>query len=232
MELNIFKTAAWQLVAQTDWMCKLVLMSLFLLSVYCVAVITLKLIMFRRQRLLMFTFMQRTKQARQLTDLIVIGKEMQECLGAKLLGHSFDELKRILEQNKSGEQAAVLLPHDVEYLELMVGQRVDALVLEEESYLPMLGSSAAVSPLIGLFGTIWGLIHAFIDISRERSADIATVAPGIAEALITTLAGLVVAIPAMIAFHYLSHELRKFEFQLVETGEHFIALAKYSLIKK
>ncbi len=232
MELNIFKTAAWQLVAQTDWMCKLVLMSLFLLSVYCVAVITLKLVMFRRQRLLMYTFMQRTKQARQLTDLITIGKEMKECLGARLLGHSFDELKKILEQNKGSEQAAVLHQHDVEYLELMVGQRVDALLLEEESYLPMLGSSAAVSPLIGLFGTIWGLIHAFIDISRERSADIATVAPGIAEALITTLAGLVVAIPAMIAFHYLSHELRKFEFQLEETGEHFIALAKYSLIKK
>ena len=106
MELNIFKTAAWQLVAQTYWMCKLVLMSLFLLSVYCVAVITLKLIMFRRQRLLMFTFMQRTKQARQLTDLIVIGKEMQECLGAKLLGHSFDELKRITQLIREAQKFA------------------------------------------------------------------------------------------------------------------------------
>ena len=232
MELNIFKTAAWQLIAQTDWMCKLVLIGLFLLSVYCIAVIAFKLVTLKRQRRLMKEFILRIKQTRQLTELVAVGKDMRDCIGSRLLIASFEDLKRILEQNDRDGRGDILGQADIEYLELMVGQRVDALTLDEESYLPMLGSSAAVSPLIGLFGTIWGLIHSFIDISRERSADIATVAPGIAEALITTLAGLVVAIPAMIAFHYLSHELRRIEFQLVETGEYFIALAKCSLAKK
>jgi len=56
---------------------------------------------------------------------------------------------------------------------------------------------------LGLLGTVWGLIHAFMNISQQQSADIATVAPGIAEALITTLVGLIVAIPALALYHYL-----------------------------
>ena len=64
---------------------------------------------------------------------------------------------------------------------------LDDMIGNEESYLPVLSTSAAISPLLGLFGTVWGLIHSFISISQRGSADIVTVAPGIAEALITTL---------------------------------------------
>ena len=78
----------------------------------------------------------------------------------------------------------------------------------EESYLPFLFTSASVSPLLGLFGTVWGLVHAFIRISEKQSADITTVAPGIAEALITTLAGLLVAVPALVMYHYLIAQIR------------------------
>ena len=78
----------------------------------------------------------------------------------------------------------------------------------------MLSVSAAVSPLMGLFGTVWGLIHAFVRIGELQSADIATVAPGIAEALITTLAGLMVAIPALAMYHYVANKIRATERQL------------------
>ena len=88
-----------------------------------------------------------------------------------------------------------------------VAINVDAIVVHEESYLPFLSTSAAVAPLLGLFGTVWGLIHAFMRISEKQVADITTVAPGIAEALVTTLAGLFVAIPALIMFNYLNIQL-------------------------
>jgi len=77
---------------------------------------------------------------------------------------------------------------------------------------------------LGLFGTVWGLVHAFIRISEKQSADITTVAPGIAEALITTLAGLLVAIPALVMYHYLMSEIRTIERQL------FILADKFSFI--
>ena len=68
----------------------------------------------------------------------------------------------------------------------------------------ILATTANISPMIGLLGTVWGIMYSFINISRQGSASIGTVAPGIAEALITTLAGLLVAIPAMVGHNFLT----------------------------
>ena len=68
----------------------------------------------------------------------------------------------------------------------------------------VLAIAASASPFIGLFGTVWGIMNAFRGISTEGSAGIAAVAPGVAEALITTVAGLAVAIPAVIAYNLLT----------------------------
>jgi biopolymer transport protein TolQ len=70
--------------------------------------------------------------------------------------------------------------------------------------LGVLATTANVSPLIGLLGTVWGIMFSFINISQQGSASIAVVAPGIAEALVTTIAGLLVAIPAMVGHNFLS----------------------------
>ena len=82
-----------------------------------------------------------------------------------------------------------------------LAQTVDVVMAHEESYVSLLATSAAIAPLLGLFGTVWGLVHAFMSIHELQSADIATVAPGIAEALITTLVGLMLAIPALVMFN-------------------------------
>ena len=68
----------------------------------------------------------------------------------------------------------------------------------------VLATTANVSPLIGLLGTVWGIMYSFINIGQTGSASIDTVAPGIAEALITTIAGLCVAIPAMVGHNFIS----------------------------
>jgi len=68
----------------------------------------------------------------------------------------------------------------------------------------ILATSANISPLIGLLGTVWGIMYSFISIGQQGSANIAVVAPGIAEALMTTIAGLCVAIPAMAGHNFLS----------------------------
>jgi len=68
----------------------------------------------------------------------------------------------------------------------------------------MLATTANVSPLLGLLGTVWGVMYSFINIGQQGSASIDTVAPGIAEALITTILGLCVAIPAMIGHSFLT----------------------------
>ncbi len=237
MEFSFFKGALWQLIKQMDILATLILLGLFFLSVLCIAIIAYKYIVFRKHQIQLKLLQQKFHTVKSFSEIISLGKEFKDSLGGKFLMRSFSELRSIVDgHTKKGttdqqETTPVLTTKDLEQLEIVIDQTIDSLLLEEESYLPILGTSAAASPLIGLFGTIWGLIHAFVDISQEKTADIATVAPGMAEALIVTLAGLIVAIPALVAFHYFSNQLRKFEFQLSEIADKFINAAKQSFIK-
>lgn len=88
-----------------------------------------------------------------------------------------------------------------ENADFIARQYVEDTVAHYERMIPFYTAAAAVAPLLGLFGTIWGLVHAFIEIQASQSTDLAAIAPGIAEALLTTLAGLIVAIPAVLAYH-------------------------------
>jgi biopolymer transport protein TolQ len=76
-----------------------------------------------------------------------------------------------------------------------------------ESHLSFLASVGSVSPYIGLFGTVWGIMHAFIGLSNLQQVTLATVAPGIAEALVATAIGLFAAIPAVIAYNRFTHDI-------------------------
>lgn len=76
-----------------------------------------------------------------------------------------------------------------------------------ESKLNFLASAGSVSPYIGLLGTVWGIMHAFIGLSGAQSATLASVAPGIAEALIATAIGLFAAIPAVVAYNRFTNEV-------------------------
>jgi biopolymer transport protein TolQ len=73
---------------------------------------------------------------------------------------------------------------------------------------PFLATTAAASPFIGLFGTVWGIMVAFNDIGATGSTSIVAVAPGIAEALVNTAAGLAAAIPALVGYNYFGTRLR------------------------
>lgn len=78
-----------------------------------------------------------------------------------------------------------------------------------ESQLPFLASVGSVSPYIGLFGTVWGIMHAFTGLSNMQQVTLATVAPGIAEALVATAIGLFAAIPAVLAYNHFSTHAEK-----------------------
>ncbi len=82
-------------------------------------------------------------------------------------------------------------------------KRVEAMEATRlERYLTFLATTGSTSPFIGLFGTVWGIMNSFLGIGRIGAASLAVVAPGIAEALIATAAGLAAAIPAVVAYNY------------------------------
>lgn len=80
-----------------------------------------------------------------------------------------------------------------------------------ESRLPFLATAGSISPYIGLFGTVWGIMNSFIALGQVQQATLAMVAPGIAEALIATAIGLFAAIPAVIAYNRFSNQVEKIE---------------------
>jgi biopolymer transport protein TolQ len=95
-----------------------------------------------------------------------------------------------------------------------------------ENYLGILATIAAVSPFVGLFGTVWGIIDAFHGIGMAGNASLATVAPGISEALVATALGLVAAIPALMAYNYYQGQLKHWQTELDDYALEFISLSE------
>ncbi|NJM32817.1 MAG: protein TolQ [Limnobacter sp.] len=91
-----------------------------------------------------------------------------------------------------------------------------------EQNLPFLASAGSVSPYIGLFGTVWGIMHAFRGLANVQQATLASVAPGIAEALVATAIGLFAAIPAVIAFNRFATEVDRLAIQFETFIEEFL----------
>ena len=92
--------------------------------------------------------------------------------------------------------------------------------------LGILATIAAVSPFIGLFGTVWGIIDAFRGIGATGNASLATVAPGISEALVATAIGLVAAIPALMAYNFFQGQLKVWQTELDDFALEFISLSE------
>jgi biopolymer transport protein TolQ len=95
-----------------------------------------------------------------------------------------------------------------------------------ERRLSFLATTATVTPFIGLFGTVWGIMTAFADIGRMGSANLAVVAPGIAEALITTAMGLLAAIPAAVFYNFYSSRVRVLGSMLDDFALEFINIVE------
>ena len=98
---------------------------------------------------------------------------------------------------------------DRQYLEKVVQYIVQGQITQQESYLSFLATTGNITPFIGLFGTVIGVMNSFREIGKQGSASIAAVAPGVAEALVATAAGLFAAIPAVVAYNYFLTRIRK-----------------------
>ena len=151
----------------------------------------------------------------------------------KACGADIERLQREL-QKFIDETTPALAATDTRHARLSASQ-VEALrqVLDSASgavrdqlgrFVPSLATIGSVSPLIGLLGTVLGVIEAFIGIATKGSGNIGAVAPGVAEALIATAAALSVAIPAVFGYNIYAHRLNRFDGELDAFGSELIAL--------
>jgi biopolymer transport protein ExbB/TolQ len=113
-------------------------------------------------------------------------------------------LKSTVREGRKGSVSMKSMEHVKRTLERTVAQES----LKLESGLILLAIAVSGAPFLGLLGTVWGVMSTFSAVAMKGSADLTTMAPGVAAALVTTVAGLLVAIPSMFGYNYLVHSLR------------------------
>jgi TolQ protein len=118
------------------------------------------------------------------------------------------KLRRRHAQAQAGAKTDEAGLGDIESIERALSRARTMAITEMENKVPFLATTASAAPFIGLFGTVWGIMNSFRNIGAKGAANLATVAPGIAEALVATAIGLVAAIPAVMGYNYLSRRIR------------------------
>lgn len=219
MDVSAGSHGVWGLVLQSDLTSKIVLLTLFGMSVISWAVVLYKFILFRIKQAQVKQVLHELKSCTKVADVVLLAQRHSKTLP----GHVLIELLTYVKQTRDTQTT--------DMLQIYTDQILDEVMYQEEAYTPVLSISSAVATLLGLFGTVWGLVHSFVRISEKQSADIVTVAPGIAEALITTVAGLMVAIPSLVFLHYISLKTRDLEHLLVMMCDKVTNLARVSALK-
>src|SRR5262245_41469728 len=185
------------LIQQTGLVAKLVLLILLIFSILSWSIILSKWASLRRARAQSGRFLRAFRRAQKLQDVAAVSDQFKPSPLVPVFENAYDEFRRQGEQNIPAVQRAAQIAASEELPRM-------------ERRLPWLATTGAVTPFIGLFGTVWGIIDAFYGLGDAGAATLRAVAPGISEALITTAAGLAAAIPAVIAYNAFTHRLREF----------------------
>lgn len=189
------------LIEQTGWVARVVLLILLFFSLFSWALIFQKSRMFARIEQQTARFLQTFRAGRGLPEPRVLpagGSPLESVYAA-----GYRELHN---------QVAGANPHAALKSLNAVTVAMQLAAAEEvrrmEKFMPWLATTGSVTPFIGLFGTVWGVMDAFAGLGSAGAASLRAVAPGIAEALITTAAGLFTAIPAVIAYNHYLHDIK------------------------
>lgn len=212
----MFSSSPLEILGSLGTVSIVVLLILLLFSVFSWGIIIYKIRMFRSANREEEQFLHAYERSRLSAKDLERLKKTGESLSLSPSGAVF-----VAVTNKVDRQSDILRNRDLleetqagrypnrHYLEKFVQYIIQGQISDLERYLPFLATTGNISPFIGLFGTVVGVMNAFGKIGAQGSASIAAVAPGVAEALVATAAGLFAAIPAVVAYNYFLTKIRK-----------------------
>jgi biopolymer transport protein TolQ len=192
-----------ELMLNASWVVQAVVLLLITVSVVSWAAIFRKTFALRRVRQLTEGFEREFWSGVKLNDLYATAAQNAQSGSPmeRIFASGMREFHKLRERRISDSGA--LLDGARRAMRASYQREMDAL----EVNLSFLGSVGSVSPYVGLFGTVWGIMHAFTGLASLTQVTLATVAPGIAEALVATAIGLFAAIPAVVAYNRFTHEI-------------------------
>ena len=203
-----------ELVTRSGPVAKAVLLLLIIFSVVSWGIVLIKFWQFRRAALHTKSFLDVFRRSSKFSEVQAVCQSLKESPLVGIFQSGYAELRSQLKQpghlHQEEESTEPNIPSlkslDALDRALLRATAIEASRLERQ--VPFLATTASVTPFIGLFGTVWGIMNAFQGIGQMGSTSLDVVAPGIAEALIATAAGLLAAIPAVYFYNHFTYQVR------------------------
>jgi biopolymer transport protein TolQ len=221
----------WSLAIGSGWVVRLVLLTLVATSIVSWGIALAKGREMRRARRQSARFIDVFWEAKNLTAIQAASSDMKQSPVAQVFRAGYQELQRLtrLKRGEEGEESEF---GGIENVQRAMQRARTQEVTRLERGLTFLATTASTAPFIGLFGTVWGIMTAFMGLSATTSSSIQAVAPGIAEALVATAVGLAAAIPAVVMYNRFARQLRVLAAEMDTFGAEFLNIAERHFLKK
>jgi len=207
------------MIIRSGWMGRLIIVLLIVLSFVSWAIIFSRLYVLNKVNKGNRLFRRRWDSLGRLSEVENLDSKLKESLMGHLAKTGTFEYKRILDDSRSHKGVkdwSFFLQNQFSMAADRLESTLISLLTPLDKGVLMLAMTSAIAPFLGLLGTVWGIMNSFYEIGNQGSASLPVVAPGIAEALITTIVGLMVAIPALFFYNYFNHKVEKVENDLDE----------------
>ncbi len=215
------------LVLDAGFVVGLVLVSLIFLSVASWGIIIYKYAQIRRAEKQSVGFLRIFWESRRLDQIYESCGELEISPIAQMFKAGYSELSKVRRREQNGNAENVFAElGELESIERALTRTATSQTTILEQLIPFLATTASAAPFIGLFGTVWGIMESFHDIGQVGNATLATVAPGISEALVATATGLAAAIPAVIGYNYFLQKIRVLGAEMDNFSSDFLNIVK------
>ncbi len=211
-------TGLWHMIASAGPFPLSIMALLLLASILSWTVIFSKWKIFRQARLHNTNFLKTFRKAEHLPAIAASVKQFPLAPLVAMFEFGYEEVDRQVKLRGTVTNKLAL----ERALQLGISEELTKL----DRNLNWLATAAAIAPFVGLLGTVWGIIDAFLALGNAGSASLRAVGPGIAEALFTTALGLFAAIPAAVAYNYFSHALREMGARMEDFSLEFLNLTE------
>lgn len=220
---DFYQGEVWQLLTNTGPVARIVLLLLLIFSILSWAIIIRKLRVFRKAKAESLEFLKVFRQSKKLSEIRAFCRSLKESPLAEVFQSGYREVEAQAATAEAGAKPRIKSLESVRRA-LQIGASTELTRLEQ--WLVWLATTGGVTPFVGLFGTVWGIIDAFHGLATGSGATLQSVAPGIAEALITTAAGLFAAIPAVIAYNIFLQRIKEFATQMDDFSLEFLNMTE------
>ena len=222
---HLAQTGIFNLVADAGPMAKLVLLLLLGASVMCWTVIFTKWRSLSRAINENAAFLNAFWNGKNLDEILIRSEKFPSSPVASVFKSGVKELKKL-----STDELSSAGTEKVDNVQRALIRASNTEIAALEKHVGWLATTASAAPFVGLFGTVWGIMNSFQSIGASGAANLAVVAPGISEALITTATGIGAAIPAVIAYNHFAGQIKRVSVDMECFSQDFMNIIQRSVL--